>query len=353
MVGCPRGGRRSARGWVLEGRTLAGPEPRPVGRPEAGERTLGERIHRHRVRAGLSRTQLAGLIGRSSSWLYKVERGVLAPPDRISVLSELARVLRIEVDDLLTDAVSPAAAAAVRRAAVSTTERVPAGRVRSRPAAAPAPAVTPPLEAVSGAAHPAAPSPPSTPVIDRRAVPPVRSRGASAPARRRRWRVGAVVPAMAVTAAAALIALAAALPDDAHHATRTPLREQAAVPHAVLAPPAPPVAPVEVAPAPALEPPPAAPPPSRRPVAAVVGPAAILPRAAGSHPVVSAPPPSSPACSRVTFDGDTGPMRANGGWVYHRTVRPGGSPCASWESPRWRARCSVQGSCRPPAGTGG
>jgi transcriptional regulator with XRE-family HTH domain len=313
-----------------------------MGRPEADERTLGERIHRHRVRAGLSRTQLSGLIGKSPSWLYKVERGVLAPPDRISVLSELARVLRIEVDDLLTDGVSPAAADAVRRAAASATERVAAGRARSRPAAAPAPALTPPIEALSRAGHPAAQAPPPTPAIDRRAVPSVRSRAASGPARRRWWRVGTVVPGMAVTAAAAMIALAAVLPDDARHTTRTPLGAQAAVPHAVLAAPAPVIGPVDVAPAaPAPELPPAAPPPSMRPVAAVVGPAAVhppqgtatLPRPAAPRPVVPATPSSSPPCSQVAFDGDTGAMSPDGGWVYRLAVRPGGSLCASWDSP--------------------
>jgi transcriptional regulator with XRE-family HTH domain len=322
------------------GQGMAGPEPRrPVGRPEAGRRTVGERIHRHRVRAGLSRTQLSGLIGKSPSWLYKVERGVLAPPDRISVLSELARVLRIELDDLLTDPVSPAAADAVRRAATSAGERVAAGRARPRPVAAVPPPVTPPIEAP----HPAgAPAPPLTPTIDRRAVPPVRSRAASAAARRRGWRVWTLVPAMAVTAAAATIALVTVLPDAGHHTTRTRLRVQAAVPQDVLAAPPPVIGPVDVAPVtPAPELPPAAPPLDMRPVAAVVSSAplhppqgtAAVPRPAGPRPAVSSTASSAPPCSRVAFDGDTGPMSPYGGWVYRLTVRPGGSLCASWDNP--------------------
>ncbi|HEV7465635.1 MAG TPA: helix-turn-helix transcriptional regulator [Candidatus Dormibacteraeota bacterium] len=337
---------------------MAGPEPRrPVGRPEAVQRTLGERIHRYRVRAGLSRTQLSGLIGKSPSWLYKVERGVLAPPDRISVLSELARVLRIEVDDLLIEPVSPAAADAVRRAAASATERVATGRARSQPAAAPVAPVTPPIEAFNRAAHPAAaPSPPPTPTIDRRAVPSVRSRAASGAAGRRRWRVWTVVPAMAVTATATTIALVAVLPDPAHHTTRTRLRDQAAVPQGVLAAPAPVIAPVDVAPAPpAPELPPAAPPPSMRPVAAVVSSAAIHPAqgtAAVPRPAVSSTPSSSPACSRVAFDGDTGPMSPDGGWVYRLTVRPGGSVCASWDSPEVEGALLGPGLMQASTGNG-
>src|ERR1700730_2599697 len=74
---------------------------------------IGKRIMRYRVRAGMSRNQLSGLIGKSPSWLYKVERGVLMP-DRLSVLSELATVLRVDISELAgapvpTALVSPAA----------------------------------------------------------------------------------------------------------------------------------------------------------------------------------------------------------------------------------------------------
>jgi len=67
---------------------------------ELDPRVIGERLRRQRVRAGLSRVQLSALIGRSPSWLYKVERGDLLL-DRLSVLSELARVLDIPVSELL------------------------------------------------------------------------------------------------------------------------------------------------------------------------------------------------------------------------------------------------------------
>ena len=52
---------------------------------------LGERIAYYRRRRGLSQVKLAGLLGRSESWLSQVERGVRSI-DRISVLTRsLAR----------------------------------------------------------------------------------------------------------------------------------------------------------------------------------------------------------------------------------------------------------------------
>src|SRR5438270_12756999 len=60
---------------------------------------IGQRIMRYRVRAGMSRAQLPGLIGKSPSWLYKVERGLLTP-DGLSVLSDLVQVLRVDIGQL-------------------------------------------------------------------------------------------------------------------------------------------------------------------------------------------------------------------------------------------------------------
>ncbi len=57
---------------------------------------IGERIGRWRRRRGLSQIALAGLVGRSESWLSQVERGVRSI-DRLSVLLDLARVLHVEV----------------------------------------------------------------------------------------------------------------------------------------------------------------------------------------------------------------------------------------------------------------
>lgn len=61
---------------------------------------VGERIAARRKRRGLSQEALAGLVGRSRSWLSQVERGIRGV-DRLSTLSELAKVLRCEVADLI------------------------------------------------------------------------------------------------------------------------------------------------------------------------------------------------------------------------------------------------------------
>ncbi len=57
---------------------------------------LGTRIATYRRRRGLSQAALAGLVGRSESWLSQVERGIRSV-DRLSVLLDLARVLHVEV----------------------------------------------------------------------------------------------------------------------------------------------------------------------------------------------------------------------------------------------------------------
>jgi transcriptional regulator with XRE-family HTH domain len=47
----------------------------------------------------MSQAALAGLIGRSESWLSQVERGVRSV-DRLSVLLDVSRVLRVELEAL-------------------------------------------------------------------------------------------------------------------------------------------------------------------------------------------------------------------------------------------------------------
>jgi len=59
----------------------------------------GQRIARARRRRGLSQATLAGLVGRSESWLSQVERG-LRDVDSHSVLTSLAAVLKVEVTEL-------------------------------------------------------------------------------------------------------------------------------------------------------------------------------------------------------------------------------------------------------------
>jgi transcriptional regulator with XRE-family HTH domain len=60
---------------------------------------IGERIAIYRRRRGLTQLVLAGLIGRSESWLSQVERGI-RPIDRLSVLIDIAHVLKVNVTDL-------------------------------------------------------------------------------------------------------------------------------------------------------------------------------------------------------------------------------------------------------------
>ncbi len=59
----------------------------------------GQRIARARRRRGLSQSVLAGLVGRSESWLSQVERGKRGV-DSHSVLARLAAVLRVDIEEL-------------------------------------------------------------------------------------------------------------------------------------------------------------------------------------------------------------------------------------------------------------
>ncbi len=63
------------------------------------EDSIGKRIATYRRRRGMSQAALAGLVGRSESWLSQVERGVRSV-DRMSVLLDLSRLLHVEVQAL-------------------------------------------------------------------------------------------------------------------------------------------------------------------------------------------------------------------------------------------------------------
>jgi transcriptional regulator with XRE-family HTH domain len=67
-----------------------------------GERTMhiGERISAYRKRRGMSQDALAGLVGRSRSWLSQVERGIRGV-DKLSTVNDLAAVLRITPSDIV------------------------------------------------------------------------------------------------------------------------------------------------------------------------------------------------------------------------------------------------------------
>jgi transcriptional regulator with XRE-family HTH domain len=63
------------------------------------DRPIGERIAIYRRRRGISQAVLAGLVGRSESWLSQVERGARSV-DRLSVLIDMAKVLKVDVATL-------------------------------------------------------------------------------------------------------------------------------------------------------------------------------------------------------------------------------------------------------------
>ena len=65
----------------------------------ADREAAGQRIARARRRRGLSQAVLAGLVGRSESWLSQVERGKRGV-DSHSVLVRLAEMLRVDIEEL-------------------------------------------------------------------------------------------------------------------------------------------------------------------------------------------------------------------------------------------------------------
>jgi transcriptional regulator with XRE-family HTH domain len=80
---------------------------------------IGERIAIYRRRRGLTQLVLAGLIGRSESWLSQVERGI-RPVDRLSVLIDIAHVLKVNVTDLTGQPFSLAPNGSLENEAVRT-----------------------------------------------------------------------------------------------------------------------------------------------------------------------------------------------------------------------------------------
>lgn len=65
--------------------------------PDNATLTFGQRVHRARTRAGLTRRQTGDLVGRSSDWVKYIENGQIGMP-RLPMLLQLAHVLGI--DDL-------------------------------------------------------------------------------------------------------------------------------------------------------------------------------------------------------------------------------------------------------------
>ncbi|MFU8876355.1 helix-turn-helix domain-containing protein [Micromonospora sp. SL4-19] len=73
-----------------------------VMRPVAANRpaTFGATVARLRRRRGMSQVVCAQLVGRSETWLAKVEHDRI-PVDRLSVLRELALVLGVDLAALI------------------------------------------------------------------------------------------------------------------------------------------------------------------------------------------------------------------------------------------------------------
>ncbi|MFH0242673.1 helix-turn-helix domain-containing protein [Streptomyces sp. HK10] len=70
---------------------------------------FGERLRILRTRRGMSRPVLAGLLGRSPSWLKQVERGEIQTPP-LSMILRIAEVLRVrDLSDLTGDQSMPTA----------------------------------------------------------------------------------------------------------------------------------------------------------------------------------------------------------------------------------------------------
>lgn len=100
--------------------------------------TRGQVIRSHRRRRGYSQTVLAGLVGRSESWLSQVERGKLSV-DSHEVLSRLAAVLRLPLEEFTGTAAEASPVRytptrAIERAMMRYTSLRPSSR---RPAANP------------------------------------------------------------------------------------------------------------------------------------------------------------------------------------------------------------------------
>lgn len=81
-------------------------------RPPQGGPSIGKRVAYARAWRGMTQQQLADRLGKSKSWVDKVERGA-RDLDRLSVLREIARVLQVDLAYLLgVDATTGLGAAA-------------------------------------------------------------------------------------------------------------------------------------------------------------------------------------------------------------------------------------------------
>jgi transcriptional regulator with XRE-family HTH domain len=76
--------------------------------PETAVLTVGQRIRYLRERRGMTREILAGLVGKSASWLKAVETGRLQQNPRLPILLQLAEALRVrDLSELTGDQSMP------------------------------------------------------------------------------------------------------------------------------------------------------------------------------------------------------------------------------------------------------
>lgn len=64
------------------------------------ETSFGRRVHRQRLRLGITQAELATRVDHSQGWVSKVERGTLVP-DRVGLINELATALHCHPNDLI------------------------------------------------------------------------------------------------------------------------------------------------------------------------------------------------------------------------------------------------------------
>lgn len=69
--------------------------PQPTDMPAEPPQTFGQRVQKHRTRRGITRTVLAGLVGRSPEWVKAIETGRIGMP-RLPRLMRLAEALGVE-----------------------------------------------------------------------------------------------------------------------------------------------------------------------------------------------------------------------------------------------------------------
>jgi DNA-binding XRE family transcriptional regulator len=107
--------------------TLGSVSPTSSGSDRPATEHFGQQLARLRRRRGMSQVQLAGLLGRSESWVVKVEHGT-RQVDRLSVMCQLAAVLDVELWVLLEAAAQAGGIPGLAEALSAPARRAVAGQ---------------------------------------------------------------------------------------------------------------------------------------------------------------------------------------------------------------------------------